>query len=77
MLKLIYAVIWIVFLYNLFAIIGYIFLGKFMFATNIIWLRALTNPSETADSVGKAAKGIVKHSLYTIASGILLFLIYF
>lgn len=76
MLGAIVSILWLVFLYNLIALAGCLFLGKFLFNSNILFLRILMNPTGTSKSITKAAGKAIRFAGWAAISGILLLLIY-
>jgi len=76
MLSAITSILWLVFLYNVIALAGCIFLGKFLFNSRILFLRILMNPAGTSESVTKAAGKAIRFAGWAAISGALLFLIY-
>ena len=76
MFGILVCVIWIVFIVNLFALIGSIGIVRFLFSSGLIWLRALVDPNETNKSIKRQAGDAARYAMWTVGSAVVLMLLY-
>lgn len=69
-------IVWVMLIYHGLALAGCIFLGKFMFQTNLIWLSAILEPSRTSKSIASTASLAIRHALWTVGYVAVLFVLY-
>ena len=67
---------WIIFIWDILALIGCFGIAKFMFGTGLIWLRAITDPDGTAKSVKRTAGDAVRYAMWALGSAVVLALLY-
>lgn len=77
MLHAIIGILWVVFIFNLIQLVGMITIGKFLYNSNIFFLRVLMNPAGTSKFVTNAAGKALRHGAWVLGSGALLYLICF
>ena len=77
MLGIIKLVLWVIFIFNLLALIGRLSIGKFLFDSDILFLRILMDPDRTSKSVLEQADRTLRTAGNVAIFGAILFLIYF
>ena len=76
MFGIITGIIWLVFIVNLFALIGCIGIARFLFSSNIPLLGALLNPQGTSKFIKRQAKDAVSYAKWMVGSAVVLILLY-
>lgn len=77
MLGTIGIIAWAVFAFNGIALFANLSIGKFMFNSDIMFMRILMDPEGTSESVRHAAHKTIKHAGWFAISGAILFMLYF
>ena len=78
MLQIIVSIIWIIFIWNLLALIGCIGFGRSLLSrnSNLIFLRAIIDPDGTEKFLRRTAVDTVRYVAWAIGSAAVLALIY-
>ena len=77
MFGIIKLVLWIIFIYNLIGLAGRLSIGKFLFESDILFLRILMDPDGTSKSLLHQADSTLRTAGRVGIFSAILFLIYF
>ena len=73
---IIIGIIWIIFIFNLLALIGCIGIARFLLNSNIPLLGALLDPQGTSKFIKRQVKDAISYAKWMVGSAVVLILLY-